>query len=103
MGVNIEAHALQLRSQDRTEQDRQEDPTRPVKNVSLSLSQGFGFIHNNTFPFKRCSPGRRHPTIKSPHFVSLQVQPNRPHNRMHSAEPGTGTGGMEQEEPKAEL
>lgn len=42
-------------------------------------------IYTNTFPFKRCSPGRHHPSIISRRFASSQEQhssqPPTPHNK----------------------
>jgi len=90
--------------QNRTVKTR--DPTEPVKNVHASHCHGdsglYGPMHVN-------SRGAHH------FDVILQVNrdawqgrkgntaPNCPHNKMHAAKPGAGIGGVEQEEPEAEL
>ena len=62
-------------------------------------------MHTNAFP------------LKGTHQVDVTLQvnrearqarksntaPSRPHDKMRTAEPGAGIGGVEQEEPEAEL
>ena len=82
------------------------DPTEPVKNVHAS------HCHRDS---GSCVPMHFHSGGAYQVDVILQVHrdgwqarksnttPNRPQNKMRTAEPGAGISGVEQEEPKAEL
>jgi len=82
------------------------DPTEPVKNVHASHCHSHSGL---------CTP--THLRSQGAHQVDVVLQvnrdgwqarkgntaPNCPHNKMRAAEPRAGIGGVEQEEPEAEL